>query len=178
MKTILCYGDSLTYGANPTPGGARHAFEDRLPSALEAKLAGIELMNDLGIEYVNVGLPSASARAFTEALELCRAIAARGWAIRPVCAGRTLVSDVSAIVEVSQRAGRAVEASLFVGSSRDGEHQMWTAPLSDTSKWTQTTDKICKGTICRGPNEMAYDPVHHAVYAANWATGLWRLVVE
>ena len=40
MKTILCYGDSLTYGANPTPGGARHAFEDRWPSALEAKLAG------------------------------------------------------------------------------------------------------------------------------------------
>ena len=84
---------------------------------LEAKLVGIELMNDLGIEYVNVGLPSASPRAFSEALDLCRAIAARGWAIRPVCAGRTLVSDVSAIVEVSQRAGRAVEASLFVGSS-------------------------------------------------------------
>ena len=68
--------------------------------------------------------------------------------------------------------------SLFVGSSRDGEHQLWTAPLSDTTKWTQTTDKICAGDICRGPNEMAYDPVHHVVYAANWATGLWRLVVE
>ncbi len=68
--------------------------------------------------------------------------------------------------------------SLFVGSSRDGEHQLWTAPLSDPTKWTQTTDKICKGTICRGPNEMALDPVHHVVYAANWATGLWRLVIE
>ncbi len=39
-KTILCYGDSLTYGANPVPGGARHAWEDRWPHALEAKLSG------------------------------------------------------------------------------------------------------------------------------------------
>ena len=40
MKSILCYGDSLTYGANPTPGGARHEFADRWPGALEGKLAG------------------------------------------------------------------------------------------------------------------------------------------
>jgi lysophospholipase L1-like esterase len=40
MKSVLCYGDSLTYGANPVPGGARHAFEDRWPSVLEARLGG------------------------------------------------------------------------------------------------------------------------------------------
>src|SRR5690606_15821318 len=39
MKTILAYGDSLTYGADPG-GGARHAFEDRWPSALERRLDG------------------------------------------------------------------------------------------------------------------------------------------
>lgn len=40
MKTILCYGDSLTFGANPQPNGARHAFEVRWPSALETTLGG------------------------------------------------------------------------------------------------------------------------------------------
>src|SRR3954462_438693 len=40
MKTILAYGDSLTYGANPVPNGPRHAFEDRWPSALERGLVG------------------------------------------------------------------------------------------------------------------------------------------
>jgi len=40
MKTILCYGDSLTYGANPVTGGPRHAYEDRWPSVLEATLGG------------------------------------------------------------------------------------------------------------------------------------------
>ncbi len=84
---------------------------------LEEKLAGLELMNALGIEFVNVGLPSSSTRAFAEALELSREIAARRWPMRPVCAGRTLGEDVAAIVEVSQRAGIAVEASLYVGSS-------------------------------------------------------------
>jgi lysophospholipase L1-like esterase len=40
MKTILAYGDSLTYGASPIPNGPRHAYEDRWPSVLEAGLAG------------------------------------------------------------------------------------------------------------------------------------------
>lgn len=37
MKTILCYGDSLTYGTNPD-GTGRHAFEDRWPTVLGAGL--------------------------------------------------------------------------------------------------------------------------------------------
>jgi lysophospholipase L1-like esterase len=40
MKTILAYGDSLTYGASPVPNGPRHAYEDRWPTALEKGLGG------------------------------------------------------------------------------------------------------------------------------------------
>lgn len=40
MKTILAYGDSITYGANPVMGGPRHAYADRWPSVLEAGLGG------------------------------------------------------------------------------------------------------------------------------------------
>ena len=40
MKTILAYGDSITYGSSPIIGGPRHAYEDRWPSALEAGLGG------------------------------------------------------------------------------------------------------------------------------------------
>lgn len=40
MKTILAYGDSITYGASPIMGGPRLAFDDRWPSALEAGLGG------------------------------------------------------------------------------------------------------------------------------------------
>ncbi|MEZ2332148.1 SGNH/GDSL hydrolase family protein [Mesorhizobium sp. RCC_202] len=37
MKTILCYGDSLTWGYDAASLG-RHALEDRWPSALKAEL--------------------------------------------------------------------------------------------------------------------------------------------
>jgi lysophospholipase L1-like esterase len=40
MKSILAYGDSITYGSSPIIGGPRHAYEDRWPSALEAALGG------------------------------------------------------------------------------------------------------------------------------------------
>lgn len=39
-KVILAFGDSLTYGANPVPGGPRHAYADRWPTALERGLGG------------------------------------------------------------------------------------------------------------------------------------------
>jgi len=34
MKTVLCYGDSLTFGTDPAVMGGRHAYEDRWPTAL------------------------------------------------------------------------------------------------------------------------------------------------
>ncbi|TIP31706.1 MAG: arylesterase, partial [Mesorhizobium sp.] len=37
MKTILCYGDSLTWGYDAASLG-RHALEDRWPSVLRAEL--------------------------------------------------------------------------------------------------------------------------------------------
>ncbi|HTN63955.1 MAG TPA: SGNH/GDSL hydrolase family protein, partial [Devosia sp.] len=40
MKTILAFGDSLTFGANPQPNGPRHAYADRWPTALEQGLGG------------------------------------------------------------------------------------------------------------------------------------------
>lgn len=38
VKTILCYGDSLTWGSNPEAGGARHAREDRWPEVMRKAL--------------------------------------------------------------------------------------------------------------------------------------------
>lgn len=37
MKTILCYGDSITWGTDAETGG-RHAFEDRWPNVLQKAL--------------------------------------------------------------------------------------------------------------------------------------------
>jgi lysophospholipase L1-like esterase len=39
MKTVLCYGDSITYGYDPA-SAMRLAYEDRWPTALERGLGG------------------------------------------------------------------------------------------------------------------------------------------
>ena len=44
MKTVLCYGDSLTWGYS-ADGPSRHAFEDRWPSVLAAALGdGVQVI--------------------------------------------------------------------------------------------------------------------------------------
>jgi len=44
MKTVLCYGDSLTWGYDAA-GPDRHAFEDRWPTVLQAELgAGVDVI--------------------------------------------------------------------------------------------------------------------------------------
>lgn len=45
MKSVLCFGDSLTWGSRPD-GGGRHAFEDRWPNVLQAGLDGVEVVAD------------------------------------------------------------------------------------------------------------------------------------
>lgn len=46
MKTVLCYGDSLTWGYDPE-NRARHALEDRWPSVLAASLGeGVHVVAD------------------------------------------------------------------------------------------------------------------------------------
>ena len=44
MKTVLCYGDSLTWGYDAADGG-RHAFADRWPSVLQKALgSGVQVI--------------------------------------------------------------------------------------------------------------------------------------
>lgn len=46
MKTVLCYGDSLTWGYDAS-GPSRHALEDRWPSVLQSELgAAVDVIAD------------------------------------------------------------------------------------------------------------------------------------
>jgi 2-isopropylmalate synthase len=85
--------------------------------ALEARKAIIRRAVAIGIDCVNLGLPSASERALEETVELCRFVKEAELPIRVACAGRTLVRDMTKIVEVASRTGLKVEGHCFVGSS-------------------------------------------------------------
>jgi 2-isopropylmalate synthase len=84
---------------------------------IEEKIRILHLMEELGIDSVNIGLPGAGPRAMEHTEALAREIAANRMRIRPNCAARTVETDIRPIVEISQRVGIAIEAATFLGSS-------------------------------------------------------------
>jgi 2-isopropylmalate synthase len=84
---------------------------------VETKLRLLHLMNDLGIHTLDVGLPGAGPRARADILALCEEIATSRLKITPNCAVRTVISDITPLIEISQKAGMAIEACAFIGSS-------------------------------------------------------------
>src|SRR6202521_3228147 len=85
--------------------------------SIEEKIEILHLMESLGIEMANIGLPAAGPRAYADAEALAKEIAGARMKIRPNCAARTHENDIRPIAEISQRAGIAVEAGMFLGSS-------------------------------------------------------------
>lgn len=84
---------------------------------IEEKIEILHLMESLGIDSVNIGLPGAGPRAVAHTEALAREIATKRMNIKPNCAARTHENDIRPIVEISQRAGIAIEAATFLGSS-------------------------------------------------------------
>lgn len=88
----------------------------RDPDARE-KLDLLRLMDGLGIEFADIGLPAAGPRAARHSELLVRGIADEGMKIRPAMAARTLRQDIEPIVEIVQKTGVPVEVMAFIGSS-------------------------------------------------------------
>ena len=84
---------------------------------LDVKVRLLHLMNRLGIETANIGLPGSGPRQREAVETLCREIADNGLRIRANCAARTMVVDIQPIADVVQRTGVPIEACVFIGSS-------------------------------------------------------------
>jgi isopropylmalate/homocitrate/citramalate synthase len=84
---------------------------------IEEKIEILHLMESLGIDSLNIGLPGAGPRAVAHTEALAREIATNRMKIRPNAAARTVEADIRPIAEISQRVGIAIEAATFLGSS-------------------------------------------------------------
>lgn len=84
---------------------------------IEAKIEIVHLMDRLGIQAVDVGLPGAGPRHAQACEALVRDIVQSKLRIRPNCACRTLIKDITPVIEISERLGIPVEACAFIGSS-------------------------------------------------------------
>jgi 2-isopropylmalate synthase len=85
--------------------------------SIEEKIEILHLIESLGIDAVNIGLPGAGPRAMAHTEALAREIATQRMKIKPNCAARTHENDIRPIVEISHRVGMAIEAATFLGSS-------------------------------------------------------------
>src|ERR1700720_3741961 len=85
--------------------------------SIEEKIEVLHLMESLGIDSLNIGLPGAGPRAVAHTEALAREIATHRMKIKPNCAARTIEADIRPIAEISQRVGMAIEAATFLGSS-------------------------------------------------------------
>ena len=127
MNTDLIYDWNSSRGPE-IPAGHRVALNDetlrdglqnpsvRDPSIGE-KIEILHLMESLGIETVNIGLPGAGQRAYADTEALAREIVNSRMKIRPNCAARTHKNDIKPIIEISQKVGKPIEAATFLGSS-------------------------------------------------------------
>jgi isopropylmalate/homocitrate/citramalate synthase len=121
----------------------------RDPSIPE-KIEILHLMDALGINSLDLGLPGAGQRAVEAVTALAREIVAHKMKIQPNCAARTHENDIRPIAEVVQKTGLRIEAATFIGSS----------PIRRfTEGWTddfllQTTEKAVKYAVSLGLDVM------------------------
>src|SRR5947208_11218134 len=118
--------------------------------SIEQKIQILHLMEALGINSLDLGLPGAGPRAVEHIEALAREIVGRRMRIKANCAARTLESDIRPIAEIVQRTGLKIEAATFIGSS----------PLRRyTENWTedfllQMTEKAVKFAVSLGLDSM------------------------
>ncbi|MCL7980688.1 MAG: LeuA family protein [marine benthic group bacterium] len=123
----LIYDWAVHSGPGPTRPAAAMLDDETLrdglqsPSvidpSLDVKVRLLHLMNRLGIETADVGLPGSGPRQREAVEALCREIADNDLRIRANCAARTMIVDIQPIADVVQKTGVPIEACVFIGSS-------------------------------------------------------------
>jgi len=117
----------------------------RDPSIAE-KIQILHLMEALGINSLDLGLPGAGARAVADCEALAHEIVRHRMKIRANCAARTHENDIRPIAGIVQRTGLNIQAATFIGSSPIRRY---------TEGWTddfllETTEKAVKFTVSLG----------------------------
>jgi isopropylmalate/homocitrate/citramalate synthase len=121
----------------------------RDPSIAE-KIKILHLMEALGINSLDLGLPGAGPRALADCEALAHEIVRHKLKIRANCAARTHENDIRPIAEIVQRTGLNIQAATFIGSSPIRRY---------TEGWTDdflldTTEKAVKYTVSLGLASM------------------------
>ncbi|HXT69296.1 MAG TPA: LeuA family protein [Vicinamibacterales bacterium] len=121
----------------------------RTPS-IEQKIRILHLISELGIDTADIGLPGAGPHVVKDVERLAREIVEAKLPVAANCASRTLIGDITPIVEVSQRTGLPIETCTFVGSSPIRQYaEDWTI-----DKLQRLTDEAVSFAVKQGMQVM------------------------
>jgi len=156
MSSTLIYDWNQNYPPELKPAGPILLNDESLRDGLQSpsvrdpsiaeKIEILHLMEALGINSLNLGLPGAGPRAVEAVTALAHEIATQKLKIKANCAARTHENDIRPIAEIVQKTGLPIEAATFIGSS----------PIRRfTEGWTddfllQTTEKAVKYVVSLG----------------------------
>ncbi len=84
---------------------------------IEAKHEILRLLDAVGVNFVDVGLPGAGPRAVADVKVLVEQIRDEGLKLKPQCAARTHPNDIQPIIEISEQVGVPIEVMAFLGAS-------------------------------------------------------------
>jgi len=85
--------------------------------AIEQKLQILHLLDRVGIDTADIGLPGAGPHVVHDVERLAVEIRDRRLNIRANCAARTVIADIQPIADIVQRTGVPIECCCFIGSS-------------------------------------------------------------
>jgi isopropylmalate/homocitrate/citramalate synthase len=84
---------------------------------IEQKIEILHLIDRLGIDTADIGLPGAGPHVVRDVERLAREIVSQKLSVKANCAARTVMADIRPVAEISQRAGLPIECCAFIGSS-------------------------------------------------------------
>ena len=85
--------------------------------SIDRKIEILHLIDALGIDTADIGLPGAGRQVADDVERLVGEIARSRLRVRANCAARTKLEDIRPIAEISQRVGVPIECCAFIGSS-------------------------------------------------------------
>jgi isopropylmalate/homocitrate/citramalate synthase len=156
----LIYDWNRLYPASMKPKGPVLLNDESLRDGLQSpsvrdptiqeKIEILHLMETLGINSLDLGLPGAGPRAVEHVEALAREIVTHKMKIAANCAARTHENDIRPIAEIVQRTGLNIAAATFLGSSPIRRY---------TEGWTddfllKTTEKAINYAISLGLEVM------------------------
>ena len=160
MKSELIYDWNRVHPASLRPMGHVLLNDETLRDGLQSpsvhdpsipeKIEILHLMEAVGINSLDIGLPGAGPRAVEQCEALAREIVAHKLKITANCAARTHQNDIRPIADIVQRTGLDIEAATFLGSSPIRRY---------TEGWTddfllQTTESAVKFAVSLGLRVM------------------------